>query len=294
MSVSARFSKLLDNIALTDAQTSSGILCRESVVKCLNGAYWNSASDSANSMSVGSWGKFTRIRPPRDVDVVFKLPSSVYNRFEQRSGNKQSQLLQEVKGHLQRSFTTTSIRGDGPVVLVPFTAFNVEVIPAFPLTTGKYWVSMTDNGGRYKEADYEEEISSISRSNTTTNSNTRELIRMMKCWQGYCSVDIKSFWIEITAVNFLDQWEHKGKTRVYYDWMVRDYLLYLYGQKNRYIFAPGTYELMNLGEKWASKASSAWVRARKACEHEAAGYGYSAGEEWQKIFGSDMPLVAND
>src|SRR4051812_10391936 len=82
------------------------------------------------ALSVGSWGKFTRIRPPRDVDVVFKLPSSVFERFEQRSGNKQSQLLQEVKGHLQRSFTTTSIKGDGPVVLVPFTAFNVEVIPA--------------------------------------------------------------------------------------------------------------------------------------------------------------------
>lgn len=295
MSVSSRFSQFLDNIKLTATQVSSGIACRESVIRCLNAAYYSSNNVTANSLSVGSWGKFTRIRPPRDVDVLFRLPDAVYHRFEQRAGNKQSQVLQEVRGHLQQSFSSTNIRGDGPIVLVPFSAFNVEVIPAFRLTNGQYYVCMTDNGGHYKTADYDAEIKHIADSDTATKKNTRALIRMMKCWQGYWNVEIKSFWIELTAVNFLQQWHHADKSMMYYDWMVRDYLDYLIGQKNTYIFAPGTYELMYLGSKWESKANSAWERAKKACEFEnlTTPQPHNAGDEWQKIFGTDMPRVPN-
>ena len=146
VSVSSRFSEFLGKIKLTDNQISSGVTCRESVVRCLNVAYYGTSGVSANSLAIGSWGKFTRIRPPRDVDVLFRLPDAVYHRFQQRAGNKQSQLLQEVRGHLQGSFSSTNIRGDGPVVLVPFAAFNVEVIPAFRLTNGQYYVCMTDSG----------------------------------------------------------------------------------------------------------------------------------------------------
>jgi len=41
----------------------------------------------------------------------------------------------------------------------------------------------------------------------------------MKCWQGYCSVPIKSFWLELLAVQFLDSWKHRGESKTYYDWM---------------------------------------------------------------------------
>jgi hypothetical protein len=227
--------------------------------------------------------------------VLFRLPNEVYQRFQQRTGNKQSQILQEVKGHLQKTFSLTKIRGDGPVVLVPFSAFNVEVIPAFRLVTDQYYVCMTDNGGHYKTADYDAEIKHVAASEALTKQNTRALIRMMKCWQGYCDIEIKSFWIELTAVSFLQQWEHADKSMTYYDWMVRDYLKYLVRQKNTYIYAPGTYESMFLGERWGSKANSALARAEKACDYEAATppQSYNAGDEWQKIFGTDMPRVPN-
>lgn len=293
MSVKARFSQFLDNIRLTDTQITSGVSCKESVIRCLNAAYYGISSASANSLSVGSWGKFTRIRPPRDVDVLFRLPDEVYHRFQQRTGNKQSQILQEVKRHLERTYPSTNIRGDGPIVLVPFSAFNVEVIPAFRLTSGQHYVCMTDNGGRYKTADYDAEIKHIADSDTETDKKARELIRMMKCWQGYCDVNIKSFWIELTAVSFLSQWGYAAESMYYYDWMVRDYLEFLVSKKNAYIYAPGTYEAMYLGERWESKASSALTRAKKACEYEAKDQAYNAGDEWQKIFGTDMPRVLN-
>ena len=240
MSVSQRFSQFLDNIALTSTQVTSGREARESVVETLNAEYWKSASKTNNSKFVGSWGKFTQVRPPRDVDVLFLLPTSVYTRFEGRSGNKQSQLLQEVKGVLSDKFRSTAIKGDGPVVIVPFASYAVELIPAFSLTDGKYWICMTDMGGYYKTADYDAEASYIATVNQDSKGNLRDLVRMMKRWQSYCSVPIKSFWIEIVAAEFISGWGNKGKSALYYDLMVRDFLSYLKSKRYGVVYAPGT------------------------------------------------------
>lgn len=291
MSVGSRFDAFLNNISLTEVQKTAGSERRASVVGALNSHYWGSSSDTANSKYVGSWGKFTRIRPPRDVDVLFELPTSVYERFRNRAGNKQSQLLQEVKGVLAAKFPNTDVRGDGPVVKVPFVSYNVELVPAFPLKGGGYWVCVTNDGGEYKKADYDAEIKVVRDSNDLTKGNTRNLVRMMKCWQGYCGVPLKSFWIELIAIEFLKTWAYRDKSSVYYDWMVRDFLKYLEGKVYGNVFAPGTYEQMYLGDAWLSKAQTARQRAEKACILEA-DFPYTAGEEWQKIFGADIPMAA--
>lgn len=291
MSVSSRFSALLENIKLTDVQVAAGQGSRESVVKVLNAHYWNSSSNSNNSKYVGSWAKFTRVRPPRDVDVLFELPKSVYDMYQQKSGNKQSQLLQEVKGVLLAAFPKTDIKGDGPVVKVPFSAYNVELAPAFILTNKRHYVCMTNDGGSYKEADYEAETKLISDSNTRSSEKTRELIRVMKRWQAYCDVPIKSFWIELIAVEFLSTWPYYDKSREYYDWMVRDFLKHLVNKEYGNVFAPGTYEQMYLGNAWTSKAKTARDRAEKACNLEKTDAA-AAGDEWQKIFGPDIPKYA--
>lgn len=291
MGVAQRFDAFLRNLSLTTNQKENGASMRESAVKALNIAYYNSSDKTAHSIFVGSWGKATRIRPPRDVDVLFELPTEVYNRFEKRSGNKQSQLLQEIRDKLKAEFPLTKIKGDGPVVLAPFTTGTVELVPAFKLSNGQYYIAMTDGNGRYKTADYKAEIEKVSTSNSATNNNTRDLVRMAKCWQAHCNVPLKSFHIEIVAMSFLDGWEHRGKSSTWYDWMMRDFFKYLVDRANTFVFAPGTGEIMYIGDAWKSRAESARDRAKKACEYEP-NYPVTAGEEWQKIFGTDIPKVA--
>lgn len=293
MGVAERFEKFHNNILLTQQQRQDGADRRQSVVKALNKHYRGTSSGTDNSLFVGSRGKGTSIRPPRDIDVLYTMPYEVYERFQKRSGNRQSALLQEVKNVLQAAFSTTSyIKGDGPVVKVPFSTFNVELIPAFKLDSGKYWVCFTRDGGSYVTADYIAENDAVKASNDDTNGQTRELVRMMKKWQEYCSVPIKSFWIELIAIDFLRGWEHKGKSRLYHDFMVRDFLAHLKGKRFGYVVAPGTGEVMSLGDAWYSKAESAYGRAMKACSLEGSDVG-AAGDEWQKIFGStSMPRIA--
>jgi len=108
---------------------------------------------------------------------------------------------------------------------------------------------------------------------------------MIKCWQGECSVPLKSFWIELLVVRFLAQWEHAGKTSVYYDWMVRDFFYFLVNQAFGSVYAPGTGEAMYIGDAWKSRAESARDRAARACGYESQSSSL-AGPEWRKIFGT--------
>ncbi|GEM_PF-1346164 len=99
MSVGTRFDAFLGNLTLTQSQRDDGIVKHTGVRSCLNQYYYGVSSGYSNSILAGSWGKSTEIRPPRDIDVIFELPKSVYDRFEQRpwGTNKQSALLQEPK-----------------------------------------------------------------------------------------------------------------------------------------------------------------------------------------------------
>lgn len=290
MTVGVRFQNFVAALMLTSDQALDGSTKQYGVRGCLDAHYWGN-SNANYGFLIGSWGKSTEIRPPRDVDVMFQLPSSVYERFQTRPGNKQSQLLQEVKEVLKKTYSNTEMRADGQVVVVPFASYAVEVAPAFLLQDGKYWICDTNNGGRYKTTDPKAEIKHVKDSNDLTNGNTRALIRMIKCWQGYCNVPLKSFLIELLAVEFLSTWTYKDKGTTFYDWMVRDFFLFLKNKESwSSVYVPGTGEVLYLGDSgWKSRAETAYDRAVKATNHESNNEPYSAGAEWQKIFGTDIP-----
>jgi len=290
MTVGVRFETFLKNIGLTPTQVEDGRNAHQSVRRCLNTHYYGYSSSSANSMLIGSWGKDTEIRPPRDIDILFVLPDSM--KWKYTTGNVQSQILQDVKRVLLGTFSRTDVRGDGPVVVVPFAAYSVEVCPAFKRWDNKYEICITTNGGSYKTFDPDAEIANVRRSNDGSSGNTRHLIRMLKKWQEQCAVPMKSFWLELLAVNFIDQWGYKGKGYGWYDWMVRDFFIWLdaKGQSSyNFLSVPGTGELLSIGNAWASKASSAKDRANKAIQYDAEKLPCTSGGEWQKIFGPDMP-----
>lgn len=282
-----RFQTFLGNLELTPNQIADGEGKWHGAVECLNAAYYGSASNTDHAFLIGSWAKGTRIRPPRDVDLYFLLPPEVYSRFEQTSGNKQSALLQEVKQKLLVRYPRSDVKGDGPVVLAGFHSYELEIVPVFALQEfGAYWICDTKAGGRYVKTMPHVETQDLEAADARNNRNVRRLIRMLKCWQAYCSVPIRSFYLELLAVKFMDQWAHRQQGYFYYDWMCRDFFGWLPSQANTMLFAPGTYEILRIGDAWKTKAESAYGRAYKACEYERDNEEGAAGDEWQKIFGT--------
>ena len=285
-----RFTQFLANLTITEWQREDGQTKQANVRDCLNQHYWGISSETANSMLIGSWGKRTQVRPSRDVDILFLLPSEVYHRFQTRGNNRQSQLLQEVKGVLSARYSQTALRGDGQVVSVPFNTIPIEVVPGFRCQDGSIIICDTNDGGKYKASTAEAEEHDLTASDINCNFNSRPLARILKCWQRERSVGLKSFQLERLAIEFLATWPYRLQSVFYYDWMVRDFLEYLISRANSALFMPGTGEAIFLGSDWLSCAQNSHRTAIAACNFEFDNLDILAGQEWQKLFGSSIPM----
>ncbi|MGH7120902.1 MAG: SMODS domain-containing nucleotidyltransferase [Acetobacteraceae bacterium] len=285
-----RFGALLGDMQISDWQRQDANTKQAGVRACLNRYYWKLSSETENSMLIGSWGKLTQVRPSHDIDVLFLLPNEIYHRFEQRSGNQQSQMLQEIKTILAATYSQTTMRGDGQVVMVPFNTMPVEVVPGFRCSDNSIIVCDTNDGGRYKISTAEAEARELAASDAFCNGNTRALARLMKRWARERNVPLKSFQLERLAIEFLSSWPYRHHDLFWYDWMVRDFLGYLRCRANGYLFMPGTNEMIALGCDWLSRTETAHAHAITACDYERDNYEVLAGEKWQEIFGSGVPL----
>ncbi len=212
-------------------------------------------------------------------------------RLNGNAGNVQSALLAEVRGHLQRTYPQSTIRGDGQVVLVAFNTVAVEVVPVFLYDGNRgYVMPDTNRGGRWKLVDPLAEIYLLEAADAGSRGNARAMARMLKVWKRECNVPLKSYQIELLAAEFVGTYEYREKDWYYYDWFMRDFFSWLCLQAHRNLIIPGTGEVVNLGSEWLSRAETARGRALTACGYEWNDWTILAGEEWQKIFGNRIPI----
>ena len=118
MNVSYTFQEFLQNLAIDNREKISKRYGE--ITKVLNIKYRNTESTTSNSLQVGSYGRFTAIKSISDLDMVYILPWTEYERFK---NGRQSALLQEVKKTIQSRYPKTDMRGDGQVVVISFTNF---------------------------------------------------------------------------------------------------------------------------------------------------------------------------
>jgi hypothetical protein len=73
--------------------------------------------------------------------------------------------------------------------------------------------------------------------------------------------------------------------------MIRDFFAWLLQHVNGTITMSTTREVILLGNEWQVRAQRAHANAVSACEHEYGNRGPLAGEDWQKIFGAEIPVI---
>lgn len=218
--------------------------------------------------------------------MVFILPISQFKRYNDYTGNGQSQMLQDVRAVIGQRFPATAISGNGRVVDVKFTSgHSVQVVPAFE-SSKKFLLADSHHGGSWQLSDYREEAAYIDRSDKSAAGNTRKLIKMLKVWQQECNVPIRSLALELRVIDFLKKWPHATKSSVYHDWMIRDFFEELLDYTNGSCTIPGIDEKCHYGDAWAAKARRAYAHALEACDDERNSYEYLATENWQAIFGT--------
>ena len=290
VAVRQRFSRFVGNLDLSKEEIERGESRAAGVVGSLNRAYYGDTNSGNLAVTVGSWGKATAITPSVDVDLYYVVPQELFERFNSYHGNGQSALLNDVRNRLLVSYPQTQISGDGQVVIVGFNKLpQIEIAPCIQDRDGRFILPNSNGGGSWISADPVAEAQSLNVVDAQCSANCRPLVRIMKQWRVHCNVPIKSFHIELLVQEFLPQSSWKNHDHFYYDWLVRDFLRYLITRSNTWVYAPGTFESMNLGDNWLSRARTALSRAEKACEFEYSDWVNSAGTEWQKLFGSAVP-----
>ena len=289
MNIGELFSTFCSNLIIRDKSIP---LRYKRITSRLNKEYYNSDSDTAHSLYVGSYGRNTAVNSTSDFDILFQLPIDMYYRFNSYTSNGQSALLQDVKAKIGKTYPGSDIKADGQVIVIPFTdGVTFELLPAFINTNNRFTYPTSNNGGSWKITDPKSEQKAMAAINQEVNGNLIRLCRMIRAWKKENNVLIDGILIDTLAYNFISKWEYKTESYWYYDWMSRDFFQYLSNiDSNRsYWYAPGSNSCVHNSGYFQYKAKQAYSTALKAIKYADAKYEYSAKSEWRNIYGTDFP-----
>jgi hypothetical protein len=193
---------------------------------------------------------------------------------------------------MQKTYPSTSLKGDGQVVVVAFDDnITFEVLPGFHNTSGSITFADSNDGGSWKTCNPEAEMSTFAARNSSANHNLKAICRMMRIWKSECSVPISGMLIDTLAYSFIDGWAHKDKSYLYHDFLVRDFTEHLSecDKTQNWWKAPCSGSWVRRTGNFETKAAIAYQDALNAIAHETAGRTWAASQAWRRIFGTTFP-----
>ena len=176
------------------------------ITKKLNKKYYDSDSEDDHRIIVGSIGRGTAVKGVSDVDMIFEMPREVYNRFNGHDGNKQSDLLQEIRSVLKDRYPRTEIRGDGQVVDVIFDDYTIEIVPGFREDDDSFTYPDSNDGGSWKKTDPLPEQKAVKEiTGKCSYNNMVRLCNMLRIWKNHRGFPFGGLLIDTLAYNFLTE-----------------------------------------------------------------------------------------
>ena len=292
MGLAEWFSGFCENLVVQDGGTISTRY--KAITRRLNTDFWTTTSETAHSLYVGSYGRNTAVKGFSDLDMVFELHSDLYYQYDRHAGNGQSALLQAVRSSMRKTYSTSDIGADGQVVVVSFQdGISFEVVPVFTNKAGSYTFPDANNGGSWKTTNPRPEIDAIRTRNTDCNGNLVRLCRMMRAWKRYWDVPIGGLLVDTLAYQFIENYEYRTKSYLYYDFMSRDFFQWMAVQdeEQEYWKASGSGSYVYGKGLFQYKAKRCYNIALDAIAHETATpkQEWSAKQKWREIFGTAFP-----
>lgn len=287
MTVSEMFSGLLDNLKVDDADQIS--LRYGEITTSLNKKFRDTESKTANSLQVGSYGRWTAIKGISDLDMLYIMPKGKWDIYK---NGKQSQLLEDVKDAIKSRYPKTDVRVDRLVVTVTYSNFHVEVQPVFEEFDDKdnsyFNYPDTYNGGSWKVTKPRQEIAAMKEFVDQKNKNLRRLCKMARAWKNKHGLAMGGLLIDTLSYNFLKSTsEYDDKRFMYYDWMSRDFFKFLMEQPDQEIYkALGSGQNVKVKKKFQKEAKVAYELCLKAIDAEKDS---SVNKKWKKVFGRPFP-----
>ena len=180
------------------------------------------------------------------------------------------------------------------MILVPFDdGITFEVVPAFENTDGSYTFPNANEAGSWKSTNPRPEIQAIRERNSVCNGNLMRLARMLRAWKNTWSVPIGGLLIDTLASQFIENYSHRDKSYLYYDYMCRDVFAWMADQSEEQTFwrAPGSGQYVWGKGLFQYKAKRCYNISLVAIGHETKSpkEEWAAKNSWREIFGTAFP-----
>ena len=286
MGISDDFKTFLDNIKIDNAATIA--LRYGEVTASLNKEFRDTESKTANSLQVGSYGRWTAIKGISDLDMIYIMPAGKWDTYKEEGQNR---LLHDARDAIKRRYPSTTVKVDRLVVRVLYNDFHIEVMPAFKLADGSYKYPDTSKGGSWKITKPQAELDEMREANERKNRNLRRLCKMARAWKNKHGVAMGGLLIDTLAYNFLESTdEYDTKSFHYYDYMCRDFFEFLADQPKQSEYAAlGSRQRVRVKKRFERKAKKAYDLCLKAID---ASGKKNERQKWRDVFGNAYPAPA--
>lgn len=287
------FRKFHDSIYMSSYITDKVRYRYEKITQCINQEYWDSNSRTDHSLYVGSYGRGTAIYTS-DIDIIVELPRNVRQRFDNRLGNKQSQLLSEVKDKLSKTYSSSKISADGQVVDIEFSDdIKFEVVPCFKWEDFWFEYPDTNNGGRWRQMFPAVEMKWFNDRHREHNYTMKKFCRMLRCWREQHQLDISGELLDTFVYEFYLTANYTDEEPyLYFDFLTRDFFNYLSNNiLHQYWSAPGGGRQIELDNKLREKIKRNADEMKEYAYQAIHNNGYDemdsklAKLSWERIYG---------
>lgn len=286
VSAAAMFSQFLQNLSIKNSSTIS--LRYGEITSALNKGFRDTESKTANTLRVGSFGRATGINGISDLDMLYFVPKTDWEKYK---NGGQRKLLQDARAAIDKRYPNTKTRVDRLVVTITFTDFHIEAQPVFEQDDGSFQYPDTKNGGTWKTTKPREEMQAVSDLDAAKNQNLRHLCKMVRAWKNKHGVVMGGLLIDTLAYNFLaGTTAHDSTSYSDYGKMCRDFFDYLANQpKQERYAAPGSNQHVRVKKPFQRKAK----KARELCDKAISAAGQaSENDRWKQVFGRPFPAAA--
>ncbi len=283
MSISDTFQSFLSRIAIDNADTIS--LRYGEITSALNRQFRDTDSKTANSLQVGSYGRWTAIRGISDLDMVYIVPDGLWATYKDGG---QYNLLRDAASAIESRYPKTEVYVDRLVVRILYKGFHVEAQPVFEDKDGNFIYPDTYSGGSWKLTKPRAEIKVMKEFNDQKNKNLYRLCKMARAWKNKHGVAMGGLLIDTLSHNFLKSTsDYDEKSYLYYDIMSRDFFKYLSDLPDQEYFAAlGSGQRVKVKKKFQRKASKAYDLCVKAIEAEGKDF---QNDRWRRVYGRAFP-----
>lgn len=291
MSIATDFENFCKNLRMSENTVQAIQYRYRMITKRINIDFWNNDSEFNHSFYTGSYGRGTAIFTS-DIDMVVVLPYEIYRKYNAYYSNGQSALLQAVRTSLKNTYSQSKVGGDGQVVVIEFTdGIKFEIVPAFINKDESYTYPDSNDGGHWRIMNPKAEIQAFNTMNYACNGNLKYLCRMARAWNKENNVWIPGILIDTAAYRFISDYSYKDKSYLYYDYMSRDFMAYLYDNADKdYWSVPGSGWHVSKIYSFKKEAKDGNLRCIEAIEDETK-YPLTAHRLWREHYGNKFPTV---